>query len=83
MGFPHIPDIENNLLRSQFHVTNAINDISNFYTNNHLDVEGSLLSAILLQEPQAGSKYPSLNPERKVPLILYLYMGSKFGYIDT
>ena len=82
-GFPHIPDIAINLIKSQFYVINCIGDISNFYTNHHLDVEGALLSAVVLQQPVSGSPYPTLDPNRDVPLELYLYTGSKFGYIDA
>ena len=82
-GFAHIPNIAQNLIKSQFFVTSTMGDISNFYTNHHLDVKGSLLSAVFLQQPIIGSKYPTLDPNRNAPLEIYLYTGSKFGYIDA
>ena len=82
-GFSHIPNIADNLIKSQFFLTNAIGDISNFYTNNRLDISGALLSAVFLQQPENGSIYPTLNPQRQAPLKLYLYTGSKFGYMDS
>ena len=47
-GFLHIPNIAMNLIMSQFNILNCIRDISNFYTNHHLDVPGILLSGIFL-----------------------------------
>ena len=47
-GFLHIPNIATNLIMSQFNVINCIGDISNFYTNHHLDIEGMLLCGIFL-----------------------------------
>jgi hypothetical protein len=82
-GFPHIPDIAQNLIKSQFYLTVAIADIANFYMNNHLDIEGALLSAVFLQRPVDGSQYPTLDPERQAPLMTYLYTGSRFGYTDA
>ena len=82
-GFAHIPNICENIIRSQLQILNVIGDISNFYTNNRLSIEGALLSAIFLQEPIEGTKYPTLNPHRNAALRLYLYIGSKFGYIDS
>ena len=41
------------------------------------------LSGVFLQEPVEGSKYPTLDPNHKVLLQIYLYTGSKFGYIDA
>ena len=38
---------------------------------------------MFLQEPVTGSQYPTLDPDRNVPLQLYLYTGSKFGYVDA
>ena len=35
-GFPHIPDISKNLVKSQFYLTACVGDVSNLYTNNHL-----------------------------------------------
>ena len=82
-GFPHIPDISKNLVKSQFYLTACVGDVSNFYTNNHLDIQGSLLSAVYLQQPADQCIYPTLDPARHVPLEIYLYTGSKFGFTDA
>ena len=83
VGFPHIPNIAINLIKSQLYVTNCVGDISNFYANHHFNIEGSLLSAVFLQTPIDGSKYPNLDSDGQVMLELYLYTGSKFGYVDA
>ena len=82
-GYPHIPNISKNLVKSQFYVTSTVCDISNFYTNTHLDIWGSLLSAVYLQSPEKGSIYPTLNPSKRVGLEVYIYTGSKFGFTDS
>ena len=66
---------------SQLQIVNVIGDISNFYTNHRLNIEGSLLSTVFLQEPLIGSKYPSLNPDREAPLQLYLYKVANRGIL--
>ena len=83
-GHSHIPAIASCLLSSQFYVSHALADISNFYTNCLLDSTGTLLSAVYLQAPVDGSKYPTLNPLNKTaPLKLHCYTGAKFGYRDS
>ena len=41
------------------------------------------MSAVLLQTPSEGSKYPTLDPNRDVPLQLFVFVGAKFGYKDS
>ena len=83
-GHPHIPDITNCLISSQFYVSLSLADISNFYTNCLLDSTGTLLSAVYLQAPNSNSKYPKLDPnDKSSPLKLHLYTGAKFGYRDA
>ena len=36
-----------------------------------------------MQSPPKGSMYPTLDPEVNQPLEIYLYRGSKFGYVDS
>ena len=58
VGWPHIPNIAENLIKFQFNLVNAIGDISNFYTNNHLNVEGMLLSGVFMQSTQMALYIP-------------------------
>ena len=83
VGWSHIPNIAESLIKFQFNLVNAVGDISNFYTNNHLNVEGTLLSGVFMQSPPDSSAYPTLDPEVQRPLEIYLYRGSKFGYMDS
>ena len=46
-------------------------------------MEGTLLSGVFMQSPPKGSMYPTLDPEVHQPLEIYLYRGSKFGYVDS
>ena len=82
-GHHHIPQISNCIIKAQFSLSHALADISNFYTNHQLDEQGALLSAVLLQTPPEGSIYPTLDPNRDVPLQLFIFVGAKFGYKDS
>ena len=82
-GFHHIPRIGETLVTSQFFLTFVLGDIQNFYTSTRLDDAGSLLSAVYLQEPFPGSRYPTLSPERKARLKLFVYTAAKFGFTDA
>ena len=79
-GHHHIPQISNCIIKAQFSLSHVLADISNFYTNHQLDEQGALLSAVLLQTPSEGSKYPTLDPNRDVPLQLFVFVEAKFGY---
>ena len=83
VGWPHVPDIVENVLKTQFNLVNAVSDISNFYTNNHLDIKGALLTDVFMQSPDSGYIYPTLDPDVNRPLEIYLYRGSKFGFVDS
>ena len=72
VGWPHVPDIAENIIKFQFNLVNAIGDISNFYMNNHLNTEGMLLSGVFMQSPKSSSVYPTLDPNVNRPLEIYL-----------
>ena len=38
---------------------------------------------MFLQRPEAGSRYPRLDPGSDAQLDIYLYTGSRFGYSDA
>ena len=82
-GYPHIPNIGQTLVTSQFYLTFVLGDIQNFYTSTRVDNTGVLLSAVYLQEPAKSSVYPTLSPERRSSLQLYIYTAAKFGFTDA
>merc|ERR1712105_222520 len=82
-GHHHIPQISNCIIKAQFSLSHDLADISNFYTNLQLDEQGALLPAVLLQTPAEDSKYPTLDPNRDVPLQLFVFVGAIFGYKDS
>ena len=82
-GFSHLEPIQSNLLRAQFAVTHVLGDIANFYLQSRLNIENSLNSAIYLQQPAAGQKYPTLDPRINNKLQVYLFISAKFGWVDA
>ena len=68
-GLPQLPKIQEVLLKYRLSLSLAISDLCAFYKRNILDPAGSLMSAIYLQG-NPNSKYPTLDPECKDPLLL-------------
>ena len=58
VGWPHIPDIAENLIKFQFNLVNAIGDISNFYTNNHLKRKAHCYLECSCKAPQKALYIP-------------------------
>ena len=64
-------------------MTNCLGDLVSFYTCNHIDTPGALLSEIYLQKPLRDSKYPTLDPDLNTNLGLYVFTLCRFGFKDA
>ena len=78
-GLPQLPQIKQVLLKYRLSLSFAISDLCAFYKRNILDPAGSLMSAIYLQG-NPNSKYPTLDPECKDPLLIWIFRCANFGF---
>ena len=81
-GLPQLPKIQEVLLKFRLSLSLAISDLCAFYKRNISDPAGSLMSAIYLQG-NPNSKYPTLDPECKDPLLLWIFRCANFGFTDS
>merc|ERR1711867_95588 len=76
-GLPQLPRIQEVLLKFRLSLSFAVSDLCAFYKRNILDPAGSLMSAIeVIGNPD--SKYPTLDPENKDQLIIWIFRCANF-----
>ena len=81
-GLSQLPKIREVLLKYRLSLSFAVSDLCAFYKRNILDPAGSLMSAIYLQG-NPDSKYPTLDPECKDPLLIWIFRCANFGFSDS
>ena len=81
-GLPQLPKIQEVLLKFRLSLSLAVSDLCAFYKRNILNPPRSLMSAIYLQG-NPNSKYPTLDPECKDPLLLWIFHCANFGFADS